>query len=168
MPHPSLGHAPRDMTAGLPEAAARLRANKARLARLALEATVRNLPEFEVRYDDLALRRFLRDYDRHIEQLARALESADDYYVTSYAECARAALPAPARSDARPRRAADRSRAGQRERPGAGRETVLRLSSSRAGPTRSGITTGWPAITRAMLCVRFFWKGAGVGDDKWV
>ena len=25
-----------------------------------------------------------------------------------------------------------------------------------------------PATTRAMPVIRFFWKGAGIGDDKWI
>src|SRR3712207_3195930 len=74
------------MTAGLPEAAARLRANRSRLARLALQATTRISPGFNERYDEDMLRIFLRDYDRHIEQLARALETGEDSYVVNYGE----------------------------------------------------------------------------------
>ncbi len=40
---------------------------------LALEAALRIDPTLRDRYDELMLRRFLRDYDRHIEQLARAV-----------------------------------------------------------------------------------------------
>ncbi|MDP8905370.1 MAG: hypothetical protein M3N29_08650 [Chloroflexota bacterium] len=86
MPHPTLGLPPRDATAGLPAAAGRLRASRRRIARLALENTVRLFPAFSDAYDEDALRLFLRDYERHIEQLARALETGDRYYVTHYAE----------------------------------------------------------------------------------
>lgn len=86
MPHPSLGFPPPDSTAGLPGAAQRLRASRERLARLALENTLRIAPRFSDRYDELGLRRFLRDYDRHIEQLARALETGVDGFVTEYGE----------------------------------------------------------------------------------
>jgi len=86
MSHPSLGLPAPDPTAGRPAAAARLRRSSRRLAPLALEATIRNRPHFRERYDELALRRFLRDYETHIEQLARALEMDDESYVTNYAE----------------------------------------------------------------------------------
>src|SRR3954454_4832118 len=86
MHHPSLGLPPDDITAGLPAAAAKLRANKARLGRVALESTMQYAPWFETRYDETALRLFLRDYDQHIEQLARAMETGEDEYVISYAE----------------------------------------------------------------------------------
>src|SRR5918999_823310 len=67
MSHPSLGLPAPDPTAGRPAAAARLRRASRRLA-------------------PLALRRFLRDYETHIEQLARARETDDESYVTTYAE----------------------------------------------------------------------------------
>jgi hypothetical protein len=86
MPHPTLGLPPADATAGHPGAAARLRQNRERLARLSLENAIRLAPHFTDRYDDLALRRFLRDYERHIEQLARALETGREGYVSNYAE----------------------------------------------------------------------------------
>ena len=66
MAHPSLGLPPHDVTAGLPEAAARLRSNRERLARLALQATVRISPGVNQRYDEDMLRIFVRDFDRHI------------------------------------------------------------------------------------------------------
>ncbi len=58
----------------------------ARLAPLALEASLRIDPTFRARYDDLALRRILRDDERHIEQLARALETGEERFVTDYGE----------------------------------------------------------------------------------
>src|SRR4029078_6437315 len=86
MPHPSLGMPPRARTAGDPDAAARLRGSRTRLGRIALEATLRDAPRFKESYDELALRRFLRDYDRHVEQLARAIETGDPYYTAQYGE----------------------------------------------------------------------------------
>lgn len=86
MPHPLLGLPPSDATAGLPDAAARLRAGKGRVATLALEAALRIDPTFRARYDDLALRHILRDHERHIEQLARALETGEERFVVMYGE----------------------------------------------------------------------------------
>ncbi|MDQ3938489.1 MAG: hypothetical protein M3253_07390 [Chloroflexota bacterium] len=86
MPHPSLGLPPADVTRGLPAAAARLRGNRERLARLSLENAVRLAPRLNERYDEVALRRLLRDCERHLEQLARALETGEDHYVINYGE----------------------------------------------------------------------------------
>jgi hypothetical protein len=86
MAHPSLGLPPPDTRAGLPAAATRLRASRTRLSRLALEATLRLAPRFDARYDATALRLFLRDFDRHVEQLARSLETDDEIFMTNYAE----------------------------------------------------------------------------------
>ena len=47
---------------------------------------LRNTPEFGDRYDEDALRLFLRDLERHIEQLAKAMETGQAHYVTSYWE----------------------------------------------------------------------------------
>ena len=84
MHHPSLGLPPDDITAGLPAAAAKLRANRSRLGRVALESTLAAAPWFQTRYDENQLRLFLRDYDRHIEQLARAMETGESSYVVSH------------------------------------------------------------------------------------
>jgi hypothetical protein len=86
MPHPSLGFPPPDAMAAHPGAARRLRAGRDRLARLALENTLRLAPHFSERYDEVTLRLFLRDYQRHIEQLARAMETGVDGFVVNYAE----------------------------------------------------------------------------------
>lgn len=87
MPHPSIGLPPPDVLAAHPAAARRLRASRDRLARLALENTLRLAPHFSQRYDDeIQLRVFLRDYQRHIEQLARAMETGVDGFVVNYAE----------------------------------------------------------------------------------
>jgi hypothetical protein len=86
MSHPSLGLPPPDATAGHPAAAARLRGERVRLAQIALESTAQLDPTFSDRHDEVAFRRFLRDYDGHIEQLARALETGEDRFVVQYGE----------------------------------------------------------------------------------
>ncbi|HVM29264.1 MAG TPA: hypothetical protein VM305_00635 [Candidatus Limnocylindrales bacterium] len=86
MTHPSLGLPPPSITDGHPDAARRLRANRHRLARLALENTIRLAPQFPDKYPELTLRVFLRDYERHVEQLARAMETGADSFLVNYAE----------------------------------------------------------------------------------
>lgn len=164
MPHPSLGLPPRSMSDGAPEAAARLRAEPARLARLALEATLRLAPEFRTRYDELKLRLFLRDYEQHIEQLARALETGDDTLVAHYGEWL---VPIFRRRDV-PMRDFGRLLLGLQEAAG----TVL---SPADAALVSALMDRWlvrlkfhqrlPGDHRGNPIVRFFWKGAGLGDD---
>jgi hypothetical protein len=86
MSHPALGLPPADPGAGHPAAAARLRAAADRLPALALKAALNRDPSLSDRHDELALRRFLRDYDRHLEQLAQAVATGEDRFVTVYAE----------------------------------------------------------------------------------
>ncbi len=167
MAHPSLGLPPDDTTAGLPDAAARLRANGERLGRLALAATVANVADFEVRYDDTALRLFLRDYERHIEQLARALETGHDGYVTNYAEW----LVPLYRRRRVPMRDLIALISGLQQAVA----TVLTPAENEAAST---VFASWaerlrhhgrlPGDHKGNAVLRFFWKGAGVGDDKWV
>jgi hypothetical protein len=56
------------------------------LPALALDAALRIDPTLSERHDELMLRRFLRDLDRHIEQLARAVETGEVRFVTGYGE----------------------------------------------------------------------------------
>ena len=80
MPHPATGLPPSDATAGRP-GRGRAPATATRLPAIALDAAYRideTLPE---RYDELMQRRFLRDYEQHIEQLARAIETGEDRFV---------------------------------------------------------------------------------------
>lgn len=167
MHHPSLGLPPDDPTAGQPAAAANLRANRARLAKLALEDTLRAVPAFRDKYDDVDLRLFLRDYDRHIEQLARAIETGDDTYVVSYAEWLtpiyrRRHVPMDdvskmieglKRSVATVLSPEDNEVAHQFLH-----RFIVQLARHRRLP---GDHKGNPII-------RFFFKGAGIGDDKWI
>lgn len=86
MSHPVLGLPPADPTAGLPEASRQLRAHREQLANVALEQAIREDPTIRERYDDIALRHLLRDCYRHIEQLARAMETGEVRFVVWYAE----------------------------------------------------------------------------------
>lgn len=86
MSHPVLGLPPADPTAGRPEAAARLRARRGTIAALALKSALEADPKLNERYDELMLRTLLRDYDRHVEQFALALETGETRYVTEWAE----------------------------------------------------------------------------------
>ena len=167
MPHPSLGFPPPDATAGLPEAAARLRASGSRIAQLALQATVRDTEGFAERYDEDKLRLFLRDFDRHVKQLARALETGEDYFVVQYGEWL---VPIYRR----------------RKVPMADLMAMLYGLQSAAAtvmtPDENKVADELFDRWRARLkhhqrlagdhkgnsVIRFFWKGAGIGDDKWV
>jgi hypothetical protein len=64
--HPNQGLPPADPTAGLPDAAARLRGSAPQLGAVALEASVKRDPTLSDRYSELELRHLLRDYERHI------------------------------------------------------------------------------------------------------
>ena len=67
-----------------PEAAARIRAQRPTLAADGLRAAIERDPGLPVRYDDTQLRLVLRDADRHLLQLASALELGDVDPMTSY------------------------------------------------------------------------------------
>ena len=86
MSHPALGLPPDDPTAGRPEAAARLRRQRSTVAALALKSALEADPTLVLRYDEIVMRTLLRDYDRHIEQFALALETGGSRYVTEWAE----------------------------------------------------------------------------------
>lgn len=165
MPHPSLGLPPADATAGHPAAGARLRAGRTRLAKIALESAIRLAPHFSERYDDLALRHFLRDYERHIEQLARALETGQDGFVINYAEWL---VPLYRRRQV-PMKDFIWLVDGLRQAAA----TVLTPEENEAA---AGIFEQWaarlkhhgrlPGDHKGNPIVRFFWKGAGILDDE--
>jgi hypothetical protein len=165
MHHPSLGLPPADVTAGLPEAAARLRANKSRLAKVALQETIRLAPGFDERNDQEQLRSFLRDYEQHIEQLARALETGEDSYVVNYGEWL---VPIYRRRHV-PMNDFMALLAGLRDAAA----TVLTPSENEV---TQALFVRWndrlkahgrlPGDHKGNSLIRFFWKGAGVGDDK--
>ena len=165
MPHPSLGLRPADFTAGHPEAAARLRAENKCPARIALEATLRMAPDFQARYDEIALRHFLRDYEQHIEQLAKAMETGEDNWVTEYAEWL---VPIYRR-----RRVPMKDFAvlvlGLRD-------AVANVLSPEEARVADRYFKSWrtrlrrhqplPGDHKGNPIVRFFWKGAGVLDEE--
>jgi hypothetical protein len=167
MPHPTLGLPPRDVTAGLPDAAARVRANRERLARLALQTTINDVPGLQDRYTEDALRLFMRDYEQHIEQLAKSLETGDDYYVVAYSEW----LVPIYRRRKIPTRDFMAMLDGLQQAVG----TVLSPSER---DVAAELFKRWhdnlkfhqrlPGDHKGNALLRFFWKGAGIGDDKWI
>jgi hypothetical protein len=167
MAHPSLGLPPPDHTAGLPDAARRLRANGTRLSALALENAVRLAPGFDDRYDEAALRLFLRDMERHVEQLARAMASGDPSFVADYGEWL---VPVYRR-----RRVPMRDVIVQLEGLRQAAATVLSPEEDEAARV---LFEAWvdrlrrhqrlPGDHQGNSIIRFFWKGAGVADDKWI
>ena len=86
MSHPSLGLPPTDLTAGMPEAAERMRAAKERLAGRALEVALAETPGMRERYDEAGLRQRLRDAELMIERVALAVASGDPGFTRSYAD----------------------------------------------------------------------------------
>jgi hypothetical protein len=84
--HPSLGLPPPDRTAGFPAAAARLGAARARLAARALEIAMDNDPTLRDRYDEIGLRRLLRDAQTLLEQVAVSVGSGDTEPIRSFAD----------------------------------------------------------------------------------
>jgi hypothetical protein len=164
MPHPILGLPPSDVSAGSPGAAARLRGQRTRVAEIALQATLRIDPTFADRHDELALRRILRDEDRHIEQLARALETGEAHFVTDYGEHI---IPVYRRRGIRMNDYAT-ILAGLRE-------ATLSVLAAEDATAATAYLEGWiervrhhrrlPGDHRGNALVRFIWKGAGLGDD---
>jgi hypothetical protein len=110
------------------------------------------------------LRRILRDEDRHIEQLARALETGEERFVVEYGEHV---IPIYRRRGIRMNDYAI-ILAGLREAalsvlPADDVEAATRLLDRWIGRVRHhrrlpGDHTGNPLV-------RFIWKGAGLGDD---
>ena len=86
MAHPYRGEIPADPNAGFPRGGAQIRAHWRHLSELAFSEALRRDPRLGERYDERALRVFYRDYERHFEQLARALSSGTDETVQQYAE----------------------------------------------------------------------------------
>jgi len=164
MAHPHLGLPPSDATAGLPDAATRLRVNRVRVGQLALEAALRIDPTFRDRHDELALRRILRDEDRHIEQLARALETGEERFVTQYGEWI---VPVYRRRGIRMNDFVTILEGLQ--------EAALSVLPGEDAPATHGLFDAWIARLRhhrrlagdhkGNALVRLIWKGAGLGDD---
>jgi hypothetical protein len=84
--HPSLGLPPHDPTAGLPDAAARLRANQERLAARALRVAMDADPTIERRQGEVGLRHLLRDTELLAERVAFSIETGRPDLAREYAE----------------------------------------------------------------------------------
>lgn len=164
MSHPATGLPPSDPTTGQPAVAARLRAAE-RLPALALDAAFRVDPTLRERYDELMLRRFLRDYDRHIEQLARAIETAELRFVVVYGETL---VPTFRRRGVRMNDVVSLLRGLE--------EAAVAIGPSAVAPVIRVPMAAWvermrhhrrlPGDHEGNAAVRFIWKGAGFGDDS--
>jgi hypothetical protein len=84
--HPSLGLPPRDPTAGHPAAAARVRADVARLAGRALRVAIDADPTILRRYDEAGQRLLLHDAELLAERVALSLETDAPGLAREYAE----------------------------------------------------------------------------------
>ncbi len=74
------------MTAGLPDAAERLRAAGDRVAGRALESALAATPTMRERYDEAGLRQLQRDAALLIERVALSIASGDPYFARHYAD----------------------------------------------------------------------------------
>jgi hypothetical protein len=151
----------------LPDAAARLRASSRRLAQIALQRAVTDEVGFTDRYGEEAMRLFLRDYERHIEQLAKSMATGEDSYMVSYAEWLmpvyrRRHVPSQdliVMLGALKRAAATVLSPGEQELA----EKYLHNAMERVKHHQR-----LPGDHKGNSVIRFFWKGAGLGDDKWI
>lgn len=84
--HPSLGLPPLDLTAGSPDAAARIRDGRARLAVRALTAAMDADPTIRERHDEAGQRHLLRDAELLAERVALAVAAGDPSPARDYAE----------------------------------------------------------------------------------
>jgi len=164
MSHPAIGLPPSDVTAGQPAVAARLRDAAAVLPARALDAALQVDPSLRDRYDDLMLRRFLRDYDGHIEQLAQAVETGEDRFVVVYGE---SLVPVYRHRKVRMNDVVSLLK-------GLEGSSVALLPTAHAATIREPMQA-WiermrhhrrlPGDHAGNSAVRFIWKGAGLGDD---
>ena len=164
MSHPAIGRPPSDATAAHPALAQQLLAAPNLPAR-SLEAALQSDPTLGDRYDERMLRYFLRDYDGHIKQLARALATGEQHYVAMYGETL---VPV------------------YRQRGVRMNDVVTLLEGLREaacaivpGDQADPINADMDAWIERMRhhrrlagdhkgnkAVRFLWKGAGLGDDS--
>lgn len=85
MSHPSLGLPPPDETAGLPDAAARIRASTVRLASRALAVAMDADPSIRDRHDEAGQRHLARDAELLVERVALAVATGDPSSAAEYA-----------------------------------------------------------------------------------
>jgi hypothetical protein len=86
MTHPSLGGPPRDLSAGYPAAADRLRAARTAIRTRVLEIAIDRDPTLRDRYDEIGLRKLLRDIDGLLDRLALSIASGDPVFMSEYGE----------------------------------------------------------------------------------
>ncbi|HEX5824306.1 MAG TPA: hypothetical protein VFY18_07620 [Candidatus Limnocylindrales bacterium] len=86
MSHPSLGLPPTARTADLPAAAVRVVAARDRLAGRALEIAIDRDPTIRARYDEIGLRRLLRDTAVLIDRVVEAIADGDPERARVFAE----------------------------------------------------------------------------------
>lgn len=86
MSHPSLGLPPIDRTDGLPAPAARVNGARARLATRAFEIAIDRDPTLRERYDEIGLRRLLRDTAVLIDRVVDAMADGDPERARVFAE----------------------------------------------------------------------------------
>jgi hypothetical protein len=84
--HPSLGLPPRSLQAGFPDAAARLKVQRAALAARALEVAIDADPTLRARFDDVALRNLLKDTQVHVDRLALCVAGNDSHWLKEFAD----------------------------------------------------------------------------------
>ena len=84
--HPSLGLPPVDRTAGLPPNAARVDAARDRLSARALEIAIDRDPTMRDRYDEIGLRRLLRDTSALLDRVVDAMAVNDPEPARTFAE----------------------------------------------------------------------------------
>jgi hypothetical protein len=84
--HPSLGKPPRSLQAGFPDAAARLRADRARLAARALEIAADADPTLTTRHDEAGLRNLQRDAEVLVDRLALCVAGDDAHWLRDFAD----------------------------------------------------------------------------------
>ena len=81
-----MGLPPPSLTAGLPDAAARIRAGQARLAARALTVAIDADPTIRTRYDEGGQRHLLRDAELLAERVALAVAAGDPAPAAHYAD----------------------------------------------------------------------------------
>ena len=143
--------------------AARLRAAD-RLPATALEAAFRIDETLPQRYDELMQRRFLRDYEQYIEQLARAIETGEDRFVVEWGE---SIVPIYRRRDVRMNDVVSLLR-GMEEAAvalGPAVDAELIREPIDAWVERLRHHRRLPGDHEGNRIVRWIWKGAGFGDD---
>ena len=77
---------PPDMTAGFPDAAARLMADRDRVGARALEAALDATKGMRERYDERGLQLLLRDTRIYVERIAKAVSSGDAIWTREWAD----------------------------------------------------------------------------------